>query len=452
MTKNNNNNTVTISNYINTNYRDYSIYTNNNRAIPSVIDGFKPVQRKSIFVGIKEARNRFIKVAAFGGALVNNAAYHHAPESAENAIIGMVQDFNNNIAFLEGDGTFGTRQSPTAGAARYIFAKLHDNFNLVFKDNDILEQSSDPEDHPEPLFYLPIIPTVLLNGVQGMSVGFATKIAPRSHVDLCKACIQVLQGKKVTNKLLPSFPDFRGEVIQIDDGKFSIEGTYEFQGSSKYKLTVTELPIGISHEQYITHLEKLLAEKKILNYDDDTADRFRFNVQLPQKPITDSQIKDLLNLKVSFSENITVVNEFDKVNGNVSIDVYDNPVTLLEEFVEFRTSYYVKRIQHNIDIATSEISLLEDKIRFIKEVVAKKIKIDKMTRSEVVDHLSKSKAYNNDNISKIVGMSLFSLTKDSIDRLEEQLQTEKDNLSFWQKADATTLYIDELKELQKLKV
>lgn len=86
-------NVVKISDYINTRYRDYSIYTNNERAIPSIIDGFKPVQRKIIYAAIKECSKDFVKLSALGGVLAKVSAYHHGNVSAENAIIKMAQEY-----------------------------------------------------------------------------------------------------------------------------------------------------------------------------------------------------------------------------------------------------------------------------------------------------------------------------------------------------------------------
>lgn len=448
MTKNKNN-IVNVTEYIDTKYREYAIYTNNERAIPSVVDGFKPVQRKAIYCAIKDAK-KFIKVSSLAGSLPRIAAYHHGTASAEDAIISLTKTYSNNIPFLEGDGTFGTRLSPTAGAARYIFTKLSPNFEKLFKDNEVLPMSDDVDDHPEPLFYLPIIPTVLLNGVQGIAVGFATKIAPRSHTELSKACIQYLEGKRITQKLLPSFPDFEGDVTKVSDGVYKVCGSYRFIGKSKYNIEITEIPIGKSHEQYIEILNKLVETKVINSYEDHSSEKFNFIVKFPQnKELSHEYIVNKLKLEENFNENITVVNEFKKEDGIIGIDVYDDPFKLLKDFVDFRLKFYDRRFQYHIGRLTSAISLAEDKYRFVREIITKKLNIGKMTRKEVIDYLTNDSRYNNDNIQSLTTMSIFSMTSDTLDKIKDEIDRYKAEVKDWKSKDAKEVYIEELKVLAK---
>lgn len=175
----------TVTNLIDNDYKDYSKYVLYSRAIPSLIDGLKPSQRKILYTATKVAKTSRIKTASLAGAVIEKANYHHGDASLNDAINKMAQTFNNNLPLLSGEGSFGSRLVQEAAAARYTFVRLNDNFNKYFVDTDILLAGEDPED-PEPRFYLPTIPWVLVNGISGIAVGFATEIQPRNPEQLQK--------------------------------------------------------------------------------------------------------------------------------------------------------------------------------------------------------------------------------------------------------------------------
>ncbi|EFX0167372.1 DNA topoisomerase, partial [Shigella sonnei] len=205
----------------------YAMYTVENRAIPNMIDGFKPVQRFVIARALDLARgnkDKFHKLASIAGG-VADLGYHHGENSAQDAGALMANTWNNNFPLLDGQGNFGSRTVQKAAASRYIFARVSKNFYSVYKDTEYAPVHQDKE-HIPPAFYLPIIPTVLLNGVSGIATGYATYILPHSVSSVKKAVLQALQGKKVTKPKV-EFPEFRGEVVEID-GQYEIRGTYMF--------------------------------------------------------------------------------------------------------------------------------------------------------------------------------------------------------------------------------
>jgi len=167
-----------ISNEIDTGFKAYSLYTVENRAIPSVIDGLKPAARKLVYSMLTEHSNKKVKVAELGGGLAKYN-YHHGEDSAMGAVITLTADWNNNCPVFTGHGNFGSRLVQEAAGARYIFCTLSPEFKKYFIDNEVTSKSPDPE-NPEPAYYLPTIPWVLINGTQGIAVGFACNILPRS--------------------------------------------------------------------------------------------------------------------------------------------------------------------------------------------------------------------------------------------------------------------------------
>ena len=185
--------TRTIQSIINNELRDYSKYVCYNRAIPHLIDGFKPVQRKAFFLMQKEASK--IKVQSLAGNLISKANYNHGDAAASAAISAMGQDFpgSNNIPPFRKKGSFGNKFIKDPSAPRYIYVKKNPVYFNLFTDFELTLPNNDIES-PEPEFYLPIIPTILLNGTEGIAVGFATKIRPYRIEDIIENVKKVLSG------------------------------------------------------------------------------------------------------------------------------------------------------------------------------------------------------------------------------------------------------------------
>ncbi|MFW6311821.1 MAG: DNA gyrase subunit A [Nanoarchaeota archaeon] len=144
-----------ISEFIQEEYKSYSKYVLEHRAIPSVIDGFKMVQRKAFF--LLKGQKSFMKVASVGGELISKAGYNHGDASANSAVSLMAQDFpgGNNISLLEGKGSFGSRFIQEPAAARYIYVKASGIIPYLYKDLDLCPEDPDPE-HPEAKYYLAV--------------------------------------------------------------------------------------------------------------------------------------------------------------------------------------------------------------------------------------------------------------------------------------------------------
>ena len=206
----------TITEFLSVEYKDFAMYSIEGRAIPSCIDGFKPSQRKVIHVANqiwKTGNEKVLKIFQLSGKVASDVFYHHGDASLNSAIINMAQKFKNNAPLLEEDGQFGSLRSPQAGAPRYIGTKLSDNFRLMYKDFDLLNYKEEEGESIEPEFFLPIIPTVLINGSSGIAVGFATNILNRDVKSVTDSCIKILMGKKI-EEIAPSLREFTGDFVQ----------------------------------------------------------------------------------------------------------------------------------------------------------------------------------------------------------------------------------------------
>ena len=233
-----------ISEFLSDEYKEFAMYSIEGRAIPSVIDGFKPTQRKVIHISNqiwKTGNEKTLKVFQLAGKVASDAFYHHGNTSLENSIVTMAQKFKNNAALLEEDGQYGSLRSPQPGAPRYIGTKLNDNFRLIYKDFELLKYKEEEGEVIEPEFFLPIIPTVLLNGSSGIAVGFASNVLNRNATQLIDSCVKVLDGKRI-KAIKPSYAEFSGEFIQDPENnkRWIIRGEFERVNTSTVR--ITELP------------------------------------------------------------------------------------------------------------------------------------------------------------------------------------------------------------------
>ena len=429
---------MNISELIDGKYKDYSKYVLYSRAIPHMIDGLKPSQRKILFTALKTAKSNRIKTASLSGNTISQANYHHGDASLNEAITKMVQVHSNNIPLLEGEGSFGSRLVPDAAAPRYTFVKMSENYEKYFADTMVADKSADPED-PEPAFYLPIIPWVLVNGVKGIAVGFATEIQSRNPKEISKLCQAYLQGKNIDKeKLLPYYPEFSGNVYEEND-EIYCEGKFILTGQTK--LEITEVPVGFNRETYVQILDKLEDTGKIVSYT-DKCDKtgFKFDVTLKRgKKLKDHQIVSLFKLRKKINENITVITE----KGNLK--VYDSPIDIIKDFCDYRILKYNERYEYLEDEDCLNHKIVRDKIKFIQMVIDGRLDFKNKNRQAIKKDLTIHFA---DSIIEIlIKMPIYSLCQDEKDKLVKEAADLHNRIQNYRKINTTKEFINELKKL-----
>jgi DNA gyrase/topoisomerase IV subunit B len=192
------------------------------RAIPSMVDGLKPSQRKIIFSCLKRKQTREIKVVSLAGYVIENAAYHHGDASLIGTIVGLAQNYTgsgNNINLLTPSGQFGSRGGggKDAASARYIHTRLEPVAAKIFREEDrcILEFLQEDGISIEPRYYLPVVPMVLVNGANGIGSGWSTFIPCYNPVDIVENLKLLLdadekKNQQKTTNLKPMLPWYRG--------------------------------------------------------------------------------------------------------------------------------------------------------------------------------------------------------------------------------------------------
>jgi hypothetical protein len=166
-----------------------------------------------------------IKVAQLAGYVSENSAYHHGEQSLYDSIIGMAQDYvgSNNIELLEPKGQFGSRLcgGKDSASPRYIFTNLSELTFHIFNplDNPLLEYNEDDGKKIEPLWYIPIVPLILINGSDGIGTGFSTKVPPHDPELVVKNLLNMIDNVKIKN--MPPF-----QKLEFKDVEYKINQIY----------------------------------------------------------------------------------------------------------------------------------------------------------------------------------------------------------------------------------
>lgn len=435
-------NNYTVTDIANSEMKEFAMYTVSSRAIPNMYDGLKPVQRFYLYSSLANSPKEFKKVSAVSG-VISDYGYNHGEVSAAGAGQLMAATWSNNVCLVEGRGGFGTRLVQEAGAPRYVYTRVHSNFNKYVKDLNLAPEHVDPE-HSPPKFYIPTIPLVLANGVSGIAMAFATKIFPRDPVDLANACREYLTTGKIKQRLPVSFPDFSGTTdYDAIEGKFFCKGVYHKPSATK--MVISEVPYGFDRESYIKILDKLDDAGDIVSYDDQCSKHgFQFEIKLKQQTSAkwnDEKILKNFKLSKSLTENIAVIDE------NNDLRTYSDERELIIDFCKYRLGILQKRIDLRVKELTELDRWLKVKIEFINAVLDEKIVFKGKKKDAVAKQIITLTNAQEDDTDRLLRMNIMSLTKELVDALKAEIKENTKTLRFWKKTTPDEQFILDLDEL-----
>jgi len=422
---------INCSDFILNDWLDYS-YDNCIRSIPNVNDGLKPSQRKVLFVMLnsykpaisnsEEHIERFKKVFQICGEVASKAYYHHGDQSLNETIIKMNQDFvgSNNLPLLAYCGSFGSRDmnGDDAGAPRYISSTIHEVARLIFPkdDDDLLISKYEDNNKVEPLFYIPIIPMILINGTKGIGTGYSTTVMQHSALTMIKVT-RIFMKTKTENKIpkfYPHYEGYKGKIYLYND-YYIIEGSFTVDKSRKV-LHITEIPFVFSKQKFIQNLQELYEENIITNWIDKSKSTNDFDFYISFSNIIDidsDKFKNKLLLRTTIS--ITNMNLF---NTKTTLTHYEKTSDIFREWFSTRESYYDKRRDLTIKNYENKLNELKNKMRFVKGVIDNEIKINKRERADIVEELKQKSFFN---IDMLLSIPIVTLTKEEYEKLVQKV-------------------------------
>jgi DNA topoisomerase-2 len=317
----------------------------------------------------------------------------------------MAQDFvgSNNINLLEPKGQFGTRiNSNDAASPRYIFNNLSELAFHIFNplDNPLLEYNEDDGQKIEPLWYIPIIPMILVNGTEGIGTGYSTKVPPHDPEVIVRNLFNMMDDKPL-EKMIPWFRGFKGLVEFKGINDYGLE-QYLNKGTFKYiddnSVIINELPIGKWIDDYKSFLETLLFDKTVENkgnkqclvdFSNNCTEKIiSFTLRFKKDDLAEMRQNNEIEsiFKLTDSKNTNYFN-MHMYNNKGIITKYDRVEDILKEFYFIRLVYYNKRRLYMLKTIQDELDIYESKIRFIEEFISGEINILHKEDEEIVSML-----------------------------------------------------------------
>ena len=461
---------VSIGSFSEDAYLNYSMYVILDRALPSLLDGLKPVQRRIIYamseLGLKHS-TKYKKSARTVGDVLGK--FHpHGDTACYEAMVIMAQSFAYNMPLIDGQGNWGTQDDPKSFAAmRYTESKLTKYSELLLKDlkNGTADWIANFDGTlNEPKFLPSQIPNILINGSSGIAVGMSTDIPPHNLGEVILATQYVINNPKCTVNELMDFipaPDYptAGHLIKNESdidaiyqegtGNIKLRAEYNFNG--KY-IEINSLPYQASTTKIIEQIQSQIIDKKI-----------SFISSIEDQSDEKSPVKIMIKIKGNSHNQADVMNHLYfttdlernyRVNLNmISADGKPKVMNLKEvlfEWVTFRIQTYKRKLDHENTQILDRLHILEGFLIVYKHLD----KIIQILRNEdnPKPKIIKIAKFSEKQYESIINMRLRNIAKleevkikDEYDQLK--LRNKEINLILKSKSKLNKLIIDELDNL-----
>ena len=350
-------------------FLEYASYVVRDRAIPDLVDGFKPVQRRIMHTLFTMDDGRFVKVANVVGEAMK---YHpHGDSSIYEALVNLA----NAELFIEKQGNYGNfLTGDGAAASRYIECRLKPFAKKVLYNPEITEFTDSYDGRrKEPVVFPAKIPVVVIQGTIGIAVGMSTMILPHNALEVLEAEKKALRGES-----FEIYPDFPGggiiDVSEYNDGLGKISVRAKLNAEDPKKLIIEELPYGVTSDSMIASIEKANAtgRLKIASISDYTAEKAQIEICWQRNTYSQDMV-DVLYATTDCEKKISV-------NPLVIVDGYPKAVPI-SEMIKFHAKHLVEVLRAELE---NDKKHLEEKLRartleriFIEERIYKEIETKK---------------------------------------------------------------------------
>lgn len=228
--------------------------------------------------------------------------------------------------------------------------------------------------------------------------------------------------------------------------KWYSKGIYEIVNTTT--VHVSELPPKWTFESYESYLDSLIEKKIIKDYDNNSASGVDYTLKFKREDLSNliekGKLEDLLKINDSSTENLTTLNEKCKLH------IFECVEDIVKYFVDFRLTYYQKRKDYLLDKYNKELKDISFRAKFIKSIIDKKLKVNNIPKSEIIQWLEDNKFDKiDDSYNYLLNMSIYSLTKEKYEELLNKAKEKKsqiDEVYTWKIKD---MYLKDLNELKK---
>ncbi|MEJ7172823.1 DNA topoisomerase IV subunit A [Staphylococcus caprae] len=419
----------------------YSKYIIQERALPDVRDGLKPVQRRILFAMYSSGNTfdkNFRKSAKTVGDVIGQ--YHpHGDSSVYDAMVRLSQDWKLRHVLIEMHGNNGSIDNDPPAAMRYTEAKLSQLSEELLRDINKETVSFIPnydDTTLEPMVLPSRFPNLLVNGSTGISSGYATDIPPHNLAEVIQATLKYIDNPDITVSQLMKYikgPDFpTGGIIQGVDGikkayesgkgKIVVRSRVDEEElrSGRKQLIVTEIPYEVNKSSLVKRIDELRADKKvdgIVEVRDET-DRtgLRIAIEL-KKDVNSESIKNYLyknsDLQISYNFNMVAISDGrPKLMGLREI---------IESYLNHQIEVVTNRTRYDLDHAEKRMHIVEGLMKalsILDEVIA--LIRNSKNKKDAKDNLVAEFDFTEAQAEAIVMLQLYRLTNTDIVALEEE--------------------------------
>ena len=412
-----------------------------NRAIPDVRDGLKPVQRRILYAMFKD-RNTFDKAHKKSATAVGNVMGHYHPHgdsSIYEAMVHMSQWWKQNECYIDMHGNNGSMDGDGAAAMRYTEARLSKISGELLKDID--KETIDWAPNFDDTLYEPVVlparfPNLLVNGSKGISAGYATEIPPHNLGEVIDATIKRIDSPNCRIETIldiikgPDFPT--GAIVegkkQITDaltsgrGKVIIRSKYEIvEEKGKKQILIHEIPFEVNKALLVKKISDIIYDKKIdgmqeVRDESDREEKVRIAIDLKKDANVENVVNYLMkntDMQISYSYNmIAIVNRRPMQVG--VIDIIDAYIAHQKEVITRRTNYDLTKAKERLHIVEGFIKMIDILDEVIRTIRASKNKQDAQ------DNLVKLYGFSPIQAEEIVKLQLYRLTNTDVEEYKEE--------------------------------
>ncbi|HFD4917505.1 TPA: DNA topoisomerase IV subunit A [Streptococcus pyogenes] len=452
----------------------YSKYIIQERALPDIRDGLKPVQRRILYSMNKDGNTfekGYRKSAKSVGNIMGN--FHpHGDSSIYDAMVRMSQDWKNREILVEMHGNNGSMDGDPPAAMRYTEARLSEIAGYLLQDiekNTVSFAWNFDDTEKEPTVLPAAFPNLLVNGSSGISAGYATDIPPHNLSEVIDAVVYMIDHPKASLEKLMEFlpgPDFpTGGIIQGADeikkayetgkGRVVVRSRTEIEElkGGKQQIIVTEIPYEVNKAVLVKKIDDVRVNNKVPGIVEvrDESDRTGLRIAIELKKDADSQtilnyLLKYTDLQVNYNFNMVAIDHFTPRQVGLQ--------KILSSYISHRKDIIIERSKFDKAKAEKRLHIVEGLIRVLSildEIIALIRSSD--NKAEAKENLKVSYDFSEEQAEAIVTLQLYRLTNTDIVTLQNEENDLRDLITTLSAiiGDEATMYNVMKRELREVK-